>query len=206
MASVVSICNSAYGNIGTDARISSINEDTVLARRAALFYPQARDYVLSAYPWSFAIKRAALADLSAAYDVPTSWGNVYAKPADALTLLSIGPDEPFTDRDVTDFKVETADGVEVIYATMDDAKVRYVSNDVDPAKFPPLVVMAIQWMLSYHLAGPTIKGDAGMKIGVAALQQAEYFIGKASAHNANQRHDSALRRDSATATPWIAAR
>jgi hypothetical protein len=58
--SVVDICNLALTRIG-HGQISSLDEDSKAGDLCTLHYPMARDALLAAHPWNFAIRRQELA-------------------------------------------------------------------------------------------------------------------------------------------------
>ena len=82
--SVVSICNLALQML--DAKpITSINDDSKLARACKRAYEPARDEVTVQYEWRVARKRASL---PAATEKPEfGWSNQYKWPADCIRLL-----------------------------------------------------------------------------------------------------------------------
>ena len=60
VTSFVDICNRAITFLGSE-RITSLDDDTKEGRACKAIHEQTRDNVLRAHPWSFAMKRAALA-------------------------------------------------------------------------------------------------------------------------------------------------
>jgi hypothetical protein len=86
------------------------------------------------------------------------------------------------------FAIETrVDGSQMVLTNVCDAVLRYTTLVEDTTKFSPLFTLALSYLLASMLAGPLIKGDAGM---AAATQQMEAFNavkGQAMASDANQR-------------------
>ncbi len=83
----IELCSSALIKLGADG-ISSFEDGTAEARVAAPLYPIVRDALLSAHPWSFATKKAALAPLATA---PVSdFAYAHELPSDFLKALSAG--------------------------------------------------------------------------------------------------------------------
>jgi hypothetical protein len=83
----IELCSSALIKLGADG-ISSFEDGTAEARVAAPLYPIVRDALLSAHPWSFATKKAALASLATA---PVSdFAYAHQLPSDFLKALSAG--------------------------------------------------------------------------------------------------------------------
>ena len=85
MASRVSVCNMALGLIGAEMITTITAPTTEAERKCALYLDQAIDETLRLYPWNCAIKRTALAQLSAT----PLWGyaHAFALPADYIRGL-----------------------------------------------------------------------------------------------------------------------
>lgn len=184
MASAVDICNLALSRLGDDATVSSIDppEGSAQAEHCKRFYPIARDVALSKHAWNFAMKRAALALLS---NVSTAeWEYAYSAPADILSTsagINIYPDGAFTEGGV-EFAVETttANGV-VIYTNVEDAYIRYTSKVTDTTRFTPEFVDSLSYLLASYLAGPVLKGDAGIKMNVEMMKLFKITLAEAAA-------------------------
>jgi hypothetical protein len=189
MASVVDICNLALSNLGDTATVSSIDppEGSAQAEHCARWYPIARDALLEMHGWSFASRRALLALLE---NPVTQWRYCYAAPVDMVNPISVLPPEADSDMVIPaslpqtstptwpesywmpipntaaapqEFAVESsATGAPVIYTNQEGALLRYTSRDVDPTRFSPLFVRTLAASMSSMLAGPLLKGDAGM--------------------------------------------
>lgn len=80
----VSICNSALGKLGSE-RISSLSEDSKIARACNERFSHVRDIVLYEHPWNFALVRVAL---SRRVDTP-AFGFTYHfdLPSDCLRII-----------------------------------------------------------------------------------------------------------------------
>lgn len=207
MASEVEICNVALGHLGDTATVASLDppEGSAQAEHCARFYPIARDTLLSLHRWGFATKRINLARLDLK---PVGWTYAYSRPADALDIISVhapgdvevgsGPLESM----LHPFVCETgANGNQVLYCNVDDAAVRYIARVVDTVRFPPLFVTALSWHLASMLAGPILKGDAGMAEAKRCAQMSQAFLSQARQHDANQGHLQQQHRPD-----WIKAR
>lgn len=83
----IELCSSALVKLGADS-ISSFEDGTAEAKVAARLYPLARDAMLSAHPWSFATKKAELAQLTET--PPTDFAYAHQLPNDFLVALSAG--------------------------------------------------------------------------------------------------------------------
>lgn len=155
MASEVDIYNLALAHLGQTPNIAAADEKSVHASFCRQFYPIARDAVLESHCWRFATRRAVLALLSVT--PPAAWLYAYAMPNQCLrpiaVLLPGG-----TDDEPQDFAAETLDtGTQVIYTSAAEAAVTFIHAATDTARFSPLCVNAIAWLLASYLAGPITK-------------------------------------------------
>jgi hypothetical protein len=90
ISSATDICNVALGHLG-EARITSLEEDSVAARACALHYRMTRDQVLRSHRWNFAQARAVLSRLD---DAPAfGWSYQYELPANCLRVLEVNDSE-----------------------------------------------------------------------------------------------------------------
>lgn len=194
MASVVQLCNMALSHIGSDARVSSISppDGSVEAGHCATFYDLARTELLEPGNWAFALRRAALAEVT---NPSTVWAYAYAKPSNCLRALRIlRPSiaaavltrnlafEPHTDdRGGAAFDVEG----DVILTNEPDAVLLYVQDVTDSTKFPASFTSALSYLLASYLAGPIIKGNEGVRVGDAMRQRAMTLADIAATASAN---------------------
>lgn len=218
MASEVDICNLALGHLGDRATVSSISppEGSAQAEHCQRFYPVARDLVLEAHEWGFATKRATLALLSAT--APPGFEFVYQMPADCRNIIDlINPNipsyYPVTDygprweldaiaNEPIPYEMEVlTNGTQVIYTNLEDAQIRYVASITDTTKFSAQVVDAIAWLLAAYLAGPVIKGDAGMTVSKGMMQGYLTSLALARTSDANNRRRTPAQAEHAPS--WI---
>lgn len=229
--SEVVICNLALSHLGDTATVASIKppDASVQAQLCSRFYYVARNALLEMAQWGFATKRAALAQLTMDAD-DTSWQYAYAVPSDMLNALSVLPASATSDYEtwfgpVEDecnvpypqgylpvpgaplvatqpFVIETKDdGTQVLLTNVCDATLRYTAVVTDTTKFSPLFKLSLSYLLASILAGPLIKGDAGIAAAEQQLQLFNAFKGQAVASDANQRKTRVE-----PATPWIRGR
>ena len=192
MATEIDICNLALAALGDEATVVSIDppEGSAQADHCAQWYPVARDVILEAHDWKFAMRRAP-GQLRMS---PTpSWTYAYGKPAAALRMVAVLP--PNTNDDVRDglfmnqqpYNVEALeDGTEVVVTDQEQAVIRYTARNVDVGKFPPLFTQALIHLLASYLAGPVLKNEAGRNESKAQLQLYQVWLLKAQAADANQ--------------------
>lgn len=187
MASVVQLCNMALSHIGSEARVSSISppDGSVEAGYCATFYDLARTELLEPGNWAFALKRAALAEVT---NPSTVWSYAYAKPSDCLRALRIlrPAQNPVSelyigDRDTAPFDIEG----DVILTNEPNAVLLYVQDVTDSTKFPASFTSALSYLLASYLAGPIIKGNEGVRVGDAMRQRAMAMADIAATASAN---------------------
>lgn len=192
MASEITICNLALSRLG-ERPIQSLSppDGSANADRCAQFYPAARDALLAMHPWSFALKRAPLAEMT---NDATEWRFCYAVPSDCLKIVAVMPASATSDYDSaypfaappypygspylpsrtfyqpSDYVREARDdGTAVIRTNAEGAMLRYVAYVTDVDRWTPLFNDALSVYLASNLAGPILKGDAGAKQGLAML-------------------------------------
>lgn len=165
MSSDVDICNLALSHVGDEAEVISIvpPDGTTQASHCGRFYPMARDQLLEMHTWTFATVRKTLALVEAG--APSEWLYAYALPAKYLKALAVLPVGSADDARGEDFIVEAdADGVGVLYTNVESATLRYIRVVDDTTRFTPGFVTALSRLLASFLAGPIVKGTAGMQV------------------------------------------
>lgn len=188
MSSEVTICNLALSHVGHKASVASIDppEASVEAQLCAQFYPIARNRTLEAFDWSFSRVRVSLTPL---VNTNPTWQFAYARPSDAVRILRLLPPESYDDSFEQDFTEESlVDGTRVIYSNMEQAVGVYTRLVTDPAKYSPLFITAMGFMLGSYIAGPLIKGREGRSVAKELLQLAMGEMSQAKASNANAAH------------------
>lgn len=145
MATEVSICSNALRRLG-DSPITSLTDDTERARLCNAFYPDARDHVLRAHPWNFAITRASLAKLS---DTPAyGFSYMFALPTDPYCLRVL-------EMEYADyiFKIENdATNGRVLLTDESTAKILYIARITDPTLFDAMFVETLTSKLAVDLS------------------------------------------------------
>ncbi len=137
-ASEVQICNRALLKIG-ESPILALDNTTKASRNCALVYPDARDALLRAHPWNFAIKRATLALLP---DKPLGeYSQQYALPADLLRML-----EP--NRELYHYRIEG----NKILSTFDISHIKYIRKVNAVAEFDSSFREALITQVAFELA------------------------------------------------------
>lgn len=183
MASIVSICNLALSNIGKE-NINALSEASAEARACNQFYEHARDLLLQSYPWNFADKTVALAEVVE----PTfgKWNHAYQRPADCLKVRWIfpysGDDQPrIADCDAAKIPFDVDGGL--IFANASPAVLVYTARIEDSSQFTPLFVDALSWHLATRLAMPLTRDP---KARAEAYQLAQEMTRLAREADANE--------------------
>lgn len=195
MTSIVSICNLALSNLGKD-NINDLSEGSTEARACNQFYTHVRDMLLQSYPWRFAGKTDALAEV--VNDKPGRWAHAYRQPIDCLKVRWVRPRYSIDDPVAVSLQDEIAapydiDG-SIIYANLSPAYLRYTERLTDPTKYPPLFVEALGWHLAVRLAmpltrDPKVRADAFQ---LAMRMQSDAAVIDANEVRENSDHDSEL--------------
>ncbi len=142
------LCNVALAHLG-EARIASINDDTVTARACLLHYGPVRDEVLRSHRWNFAIVRSQLIETTAP---AFGWSRAFTLPADCLRALEIN------DNEVGDWISETwAIEGRLVLTNAEAVNLVYVKSIGDTALTDPLFAQAFALKLAAALS-ETIRG------------------------------------------------
>ncbi len=212
MASEVDIANLALAHLGDNATIASLYppEGSAQAEHCARFYPIARDTLLEMHTWDFATKRVNLALLD--ITMP-EWDYVYARPNDAVQIISILPSDAnddystryapsdtlgYTANNVPigyagmyvpqPFQTEIyTDGTQLVLSDQQNAVCRYIASVTDTTKFSALFTTTLSWHLASMIAGPVIKGDVGAAEAKRCANMASVYLGEARKSDSSQR-------------------
>lgn len=145
----VDICNMALALVGKPP-INVMSEASAEARQCRIHYPQARRALLQSSGWTFAKRRAPLAQLTD-NDFPERWHFAYARPEDALSILRVyGPFAPLHGGPRPEFEVRE----NRVYANHPEIKAEYIFDQTDAGRFSPLFVDALAAELAARLARP----------------------------------------------------
>ncbi|UPY96262.1 MULTISPECIES: hypothetical protein [Pectobacterium] len=153
MASEIEICNIALSRLGISRSINSLTEQSKEAGACSLHYEPARDAVLSDFPWSFATKRVALADLNSA---PSDWQYAYRYPTDCMRVIEImtpGTRTPTACQRIEYATGSDADGTgKLIYTDEPNAWLKYVGKVIDTNMFDAIFRDALAWRMAGEMA------------------------------------------------------
>jgi hypothetical protein len=219
----VDICNLALAHLGDRATVASISppEGSAQAEHCARFYPVARDALLEMHTWGFATTRANLAQVVYAFP---QWQYVYAAPSNMVQPIAVLPAgaldnysypyvegyTPFQTANTGlgsytpqpfETEIDPATGQTLILTDVESAVLRYTFIATDAARFTPLFTQALSFLLASYLAGPLIKGDAGMA--VAREMEAKFERALAKARSSDGNHSMVRAQQD---TPWLKVR
>jgi hypothetical protein len=146
MASETEICNLALSYLGQKPITNLMNPQTHVDQICALNYRPAKDAVLEAHNWTFAIKRVTL---STPLVQAPEWGFAYAYqlPTDVFRVIWCGRTPNEKSYDQFDWRVED----QTLVTDEPIVYVRYVSNVENPDKFSPLFVQALACRLAMEM-------------------------------------------------------
>ena len=213
MASEIDICNLALSNLGNVATVASFDEGSAEADYCRRFYPIVRDELLEKHDWSFATRRAALAQVT---NPSSTWAYAYAAPSGMQRALAV-LDPLASDDDVEPasyapqaYRLESAaDGSTIILTHQADAVLRYTLLVTDAGRYPATVVLTLAAALAASLAGPIIKGNDGATTGVRWRSAAYGSTGKSGLFAEAVRLDSSQKRSLTRdkhPVPWLVGR
>lgn len=185
MASKVDIWNLALSNIGHKAAIADPDETSAEANHCRRFYPMALNATLERYAWSFATRRAALAEVDNPVD---HWMFAYALPNLCIAPRAVLLPESTDDTQEQDYAVESdEDGNLILYTNVEDAVLKYTTLAEDTTKYSPVFVLALAADLASMLVGPIPKDPKKRQ---EMQQLAIYYTGQAAASDANRGQQS----------------
>lgn len=188
MASKVEIWNLALSNIGHRANIADPDEASAEANHCRRFYPIALGVTLERFAWSFATRRAALAEVTNPVD---HWGYAYGLPNLCIKARAVLLPESSDDSKEQAFAIESDDnGDAILYCNVEDAVLKYTTLVEDTNKFTPHFILALSYDLASMLVGPIPKD---MKLKKSMMDAAIYYTGLAEAADANASRDNTYR-------------
>lgn len=197
MASIVDVCNLALSRLGHGKRITALTDATQEARLCSALYEQARDEVLSDFPWPGLRKAVALAEITDPL-IP-GWSYAYEVPVDCLTVLALMPETgvryPMRWGDIWNDRLElrqrypfeiqlkASEDARQIVTDLPDAYLLYVAQINDPNVWGPLLRSAIAWKIASEVGLPL---QAKLDMVQNAMNQYEVARGRAAAAAFNE--------------------
>ena len=195
MAAILDIWNSALSHLGNGTEVQSETEDTTEANACRRFFGQARDELLSEYPWPFATKTAALALV--ANNPTTEWAYSYRYPVDCFKAQYIIGSVRNPQRDQRVPYLVQGDGVGglLIFTDYQDTtngtNLVYTQALTDPTQWPPGFVKALSFQLASYVGARVTSGDP-MKLADRSEKMAQMAQAIAQANCVNEDQVEAL--------------
>lgn len=189
----VSIINLALARIGHTQFISDRTESSAEASLANEIFDTVRDELLTAYPWSFAMRRAALAEIDEeTYTPPDEWGYAYGLPESCLRALRIQNGKVDRPSEKIEFVIESYDGGKALLCDDDAPTLVYIRKEPDVSQWTAAFGSALAWKLAAEFASG-LKKDT--RLADYCAQRASTATHEAAALDARQRHTIPLSSD-----------
>lgn len=179
-------------HFGQAANISSIDpvDGSAEAEHCARFYPIALAEMLEAHDWTFARKRATLAEL---VNDREDFAYKYQVPSDCQKPLRVLPDGYTDDQnDTADYQREGS----YIYTDEQNATLVYTKTLTDTTKFSGLFVTGFSLKLAAYTVGPITKDPTGRTQALLA-DRAEKKINEAKVSDSNSERKRATHTSTA---------
>ena len=193
MQSTVAIYNTALARLGGHQleRVNSPDDDGTVPTLCRTLFPHVVDAALATFPWSFATRRASLAQKpDDGLDRP-GYPLRYALPADCLYPLRL--EGEIADHFPPSYILEGAD----LLTNVATPVLVYVARLRDPAYFAPLFADAVAWALAAELSTALVNAVRRQQL---CMQKYELALHDARTVDARSQHP--LKHPG----PWIEAR
>lgn len=192
MKSTVQLFNTALARLGgeqLDERISPQETDT-LGTLCSTLFEHVLDLALAAHPWTFALRRVALAVLADAAE-NGEYPIAYALPSDCVRPVRLDGCYGVNRSPAYVLEGDTLRTQEAA------ATLLYVQRVTDPRRWPPSFADALAWALAAELATAKLNDRAKQQF---CIQNYEMCLSTAIAR------DSAAQNPCPPVSPWQAAR
>lgn len=201
MASIVTICNMALGNIGIDQTIENIDDNNIRARMCKLYYAEIRDQMLRDFDWNFASKVVPAGLL--VQTPPPGWQFSYIYPTDCIIVRALSTEEglrlpswygagcigdeailaQWQRRVPFQVKANPDTTGRIIVTDLEDAYVWYTMRVTDPNQFDTKFTDALSWRLAARIGGPL---KASTSIIQNCMNMAVAVVGEAAVDSYNE--------------------
>ena len=188
---ILAVCNRALGKIGAP-RINALTDDTPPALALAACLPGVSDWMLRAYLWRFALKRAVLAEADAVPAFGYGWS--FTLPDDCLTTAP--------EADTADWTVE---GRSLLTNETPPLRLRYIAQMPDAAQWDPAFaeVLACRIALEVQPELAPLRSEASLQ---AAYKQAVSLAIRSGAIELPVPRARTAQTRPALDDPWLTAR
>lgn len=184
MASKVQICNRALSSHLGCKRINSLTESTPEAEQCNLHYEDTLRALLEAYPWSFAQRQDALAEVT--NDLSDFWDYAYQRPANCLRIAWVNDDQSARDYMALNRDPDTDRRTigDTIYSNVPAASISYTTFVDDPAEYSQAFRDALSAAIAANMAMPLTENS---RLAGRAMEMAERSLDMAVAHDESQK-------------------
>ena len=188
---LLAVCNRALGKIGAP-RINALTDDTPPALALAACLPCVSDWMLRAYRWRFALKRAVLAEADAVPAFGYGWS--FTLPDDCLTTAP--------EADTADWTVE---GRSLLTNETPPLRLRYIAKMPDASLWDPAFaeVLACRIALEMQPELAPLPSEASLQ---AAYKQAVSLAIRSGAVELPVPKARTAQTRPALDDPWLTAR
>ena len=152
MATDVSICNSALAKINAQ-RITVLTEANKAARLCNVLLSPSLDFVLRSHPWTCAIHRTTLAQLST--DPLFEYDYQYRLPTNPWCLRVL---DVYTTTGEPEYRIEGR----ALLTNESSVQMRYIKRITDYAEIDASLAEAVSYYMAFQLAWP-LKGSKSLK-------------------------------------------
>ena len=169
MASYVQIANLAGAKIGTEARVTSPDDDRTFPRAVKAVWDLERRATIRDGSWNFATRRFELAAQVLAGGVPYPWSGSFPLPADFLRLIEV-----LNLSSRADYQIE---GKAILTHSAGPLYIRCLVDVPELAEWDDLTAEAfacrLAWKLGKKIAGSNYSEDMGWREYQAAIAAAK---------------------------------
>lgn len=170
-STAIAICSNALQELGDDPINSFALAEGKRARTAGNLWPQVRNALMRAHPWTCLRRMAVLAPTNETPDM--DWGYKFRLPSDWLRPLQIGERSSPIDHEIIGSH---------IYANTNVLPVKYIARIEDPASWDDLLVdlatAFMAWRLAYPITQSTTLSQEKRDTYSAMLRQAKSTNGQ----------------------------
>ena len=171
MASVITVCNMALGNVGITQTIENIDDNNERARICKLYYEPLRDQLIRKMEPNFAQAVVALSLVSG--DAPPGWEYQYRYPTDCLFAKQLTDENGARIPNLAQFEFGDTMGLRlsqskipfevradpgatgrIIVTDLEDAYLWYTKKVTDPNQFDPEFLIGFSWVLASAISIP----------------------------------------------------
>jgi hypothetical protein len=199
VAAQIEVCNRAVIKLGGSTLLTSLSDNSKLARTFAALWDTCRKAELRKRNWNFALARDELAKLSAA--PPWGFGNQFQLPTDFLRLVQVS--DVYVAPGLVDYRNSddspyAIEGQHLLTDFGDPLKIRYVRDVTDPGFFDALFVECLACKLAFEACYAVTQSREGQRV---AMDDYKLAVKDAAAANAIERPPQGLPDDS-----WVLGR